>query len=386
MPRLARPLIALAIAALLVALAATFALAETRLLDGKLRSGDAVTVPADEVVADDLYAVGGTVTVSGTVHGDLTTFAGNITVNGTVDGDLTAAGGTVSVTGTVTGDARVAGGTLMIQGVVGEDVVATGGQVTLGGEIKGDLITSAGAVAMGANVAGNVEASAGTYSKTGSVGGAEHVTIANRGTPQAPSPGTQLLDAIGHFAALLILGALAVWLIPRALEASDATLRREPFLSLGGGLAAILGFAVWAIVLLLAGILLVIAFGLLKLAGLAALSIITALLALFVSIFGFIVLVAYAADLVVGLSLARMAMRDPTTSRWQLFALVAAGALVVVIATSIPVIGGFVKLAVIIFGLGAITVAAWRRWRGHGRDVPPEVQQTPIMASPPPSA
>jgi len=79
-------------------------------------------------------------------------------------------------------------------------------------------------------------------------------------------------------------------------------------------------------------------------------------------------------------------MRDPTTSRWQLYAMVAAGALVVVVATSLPVIGGVLKLAVIIFGLGAITVAVWRRWRGHGSDVPPEVQQTPVMAAPPPSA
>lgn len=386
MPRLARPLIALAAAAILLTLAATFVLAETRLLDGKLRTGDTVTVPADEVVPDDLYLAGGTLTINGTVNGDLTAFGGTIAVNGTVDGDLIAAGGTISVTGTVNGDARVAGGTLTIQGAVGEDVVATGGQITLGGQIKGDVVVSGGAVTMGANVGGAVEASAGTYSKTGTVAGTEHVTIANRGTPQAPSPSNQLLDAIGHFATLLILAALAVWLIPRGLEAADATLRREPFLSLGGGLAACLGFAVLVIVLLLAGILLAIAFGLLKLAALAALSIITALLALFVSTFGFIVLVAYGADLVVGLSLARMAMRDPTASRWQLFALVAAGALLVVIATSLPVVGGFVKLAVVIFGLGAITVAAWRRWRGHGSDVPPEVQQTPMMAAPPPSA
>ena len=384
MPRIARPTIALALAAVLLALVATLVLAETRLLDGKFRSGETVTVPADEVVADDLYLVGGTLTVDGTVHGDLIAFGGNIAVNGSVDGDLVAAGGTVSVTGTVSGDARVAGGNLTMQGVVGEDVVAAGGTIVLGGEIKGDLVVAGGAVTMGANVGGNVEANAGTYNRTGQVAGTEHVTISTRGATQAPS-GSPLLDAIRHFVALIIFGALAVWLVPRGLTAADSTLRREPLLSLGGGLAAFLGFAVWAIVVLLIGILLAIAFGLLQVAALAAISIITAVLALFVGTFGFILLVAYAADLVVGLALARLAMRDATVSRWQMLGLVVAGALVVVIATSLPIIGGFVKLAVVVLGLGAITIAAWRWWRGNG-DVPPEVAQTPIEATPSPSA
>ena len=41
----------------------------------------------------------------------------------------------------------------------------------------------------------------------------------------------------------------------------------------------------------------------------------------------------------------------------------AAGALVVVIVTSLPIIGGIAKLAVMLFGLGGIALAAWRHWR-----------------------
>jgi hypothetical protein len=35
----------------------------------------------------------------------------------------------------------------------------------------------------------------------------------------------------------------------------------------------------------------------------------------------------------------------------------------VVIVTSIPIIGGWLKLAVVLFGLGAFAVAWWRAWR-----------------------
>ncbi|HEY7526122.1 MAG TPA: hypothetical protein VIA82_04750 [Candidatus Limnocylindria bacterium] len=369
LPRTTRPAAALVLALFLLAMVATLVLAETRLLDGKLRTGDTVTIPASETVADDLYIAGGTLIVDGTVHGDLVAFGGTVNVNGTVDGDLIAAGGTVSVGGTVSGDARVAGGTLSLTGSVGEDALVAGGQVTLGGEIKGDLITSGGNIAMGATVGGDVEASAGNYSKSGQVAGQEHVTITTRAAATERTAGDEVLDAIRHFAVLIILGALAVWLMPRALQASDETLRREPLLSLAGGIATILGYAVFAILVVLVAVLLAIAFGLLQVAALAAISVVAGLLALFIGTFGFVLAVAYAADLVVGLTLARLAMRDATAGRWQLLGLLIAGALVVVIITSLPIIGGLAKLAVVLLGLGAIALAGWRHWRRT--DVPP---------------
>ena len=40
-----------------------------------------------------------------------------------------------------------------------------------------------------------------------------------------------------------------------------------------------------------------------------------------------------------------------------------APATLVVIITTIPVVGGWIKFAVILFGLGALTVASWEAWR-----------------------
>jgi hypothetical protein len=78
-----------------------------------------------------------------------------------------------------------------------------------------------------------------------------------------------------------------------------------------------------------------------------------------------------------------MVMPGREVSRWQEIGALAVGLLVVVIVTSLPVVGGIAKLAVILFGLGAVVVAAWSRWRGR-RATPPAVQpQAPTPTVPP---
>ena len=72
MSRMLRRGALLAIAALLLVMAAGVAFGQEFLLDGKLRTGDNVTVPANETWKGDLYLLGGRVTVAGTVDGDLT--------------------------------------------------------------------------------------------------------------------------------------------------------------------------------------------------------------------------------------------------------------------------------------------------------------------------
>src|SRR3989304_5776128 len=76
-----------------IGLVAIFALAlaiPARAFDG--RGGDTVTIPAGEVIEDDLYVGAGTFTLDGVVKGDLIVAGSTITINGTVEGDLLAAG------------------------------------------------------------------------------------------------------------------------------------------------------------------------------------------------------------------------------------------------------------------------------------------------------
>lgn len=378
---LLRPGVAITASLVLLLVVATLALAETRLLDGKLRTGDTVTVPASELVADDLYVLAGTAIVDGSVEGDLMALGGQVSVNGDVGGDLLVAGGTVNLAGSVAGDIRVAGGQVNVTGAAGEDIVLAGGQATLasGATVAGDLIVSGGNVSVGGTVTGAIEASAGTYSRTGpEPGGGEHVSQAPSDAPPQQTAGNQVLDAMRHFIVLLILGGLALWLIPRALRASDQTLRSEPLLSVGSGLATIVGYVVFVIAAILLMVLMAIAFGLLQIGALVVIEFVTGLLAISVVSFLLVLAAAFFADLVVGMSLGRLVASGPLANRWQELSVLAAGAAVVVVITSLPAIGVLAKLVVICFGLGAVSLAAWRRWRG--RPVEPEPVPPPTVA------
>jgi cytoskeletal protein CcmA (bactofilin family) len=362
---------ALAAATLLAALVASVVLAQEELLGGKLRTGNTVTIGADESVAGDLYVLGGTVTVNGSVDGDLTALGGTVILNGAVTGDVLAAGGTVSISGDVTGDVRTAGGQITLSGPVGEDVVAAGGQVTLqgGATVDGDLVVSGGQVTMAGAVAGNIEASVGTYDRTGTVGGTEHVVQGDRDgadeDDQGPEVAGDVLDALRHFVVLLLLGAALLWLLPRLLTGAETTLRERPAASLGFGVLVCIGFVAFVVIAMILIVLLAILFGLAQLGALVAIEAIGGLLAIFVATLGFVVAVAFVADLVVGFALARLVARDPETGWWERFGILAAGVAVVVIVTSLPIIGGLAKLMVVLFGLGALFLAARSAWSGR---------------------
>jgi hypothetical protein len=367
---------ALAAAALILVLAASLVLGKGQLLGGKLRTGDNVTVPAEESWDGDLYLLGGRVTVAGLVDGDLTVLGGQVDVTGTVTGDVLAAGGNVSISGEVGGDARLAGGQINVAGTVQEDVAATGGQVTVpaGGDIGGDLIVAGGQVTMSGSVAGSVEGSAGTYSAGGSVGGTEHVVLA-RSQPVQAAAAEPLLDALRHFVVVFLLGALLLWLLPRWMAAAGRVVHDQPWRALGGGLLACVGYIAFLVATIIAMILLAILFGLLQIGSVVAIEFIGGLLAIGVVTFLFVLVVAFGADALVGLTVARWAATRTATgmnaeSRWQELGLLAAGAAAVVIVTSIPIIGGWLKLAVVLFGLGGFAIAWWHGWRSRPEAAP----------------
>ncbi len=68
--------------------------------EAHVQGGKDVTVAADQVVPDDLYASGEAVRIEGTVHGDLVAAAREIVITGTVDGDVLAAAQSITITGT----------------------------------------------------------------------------------------------------------------------------------------------------------------------------------------------------------------------------------------------------------------------------------------------
>jgi len=366
----------------------------------KLRTGNTVTIAAGETVPNDLYAFAGTVQVDGTVDGDLVASGGLVEVTGTVTGDVLAAGGRVTINGTVGGDTRIAGGTMSVGGALKEDLVATGGQLTVtsSGTVGEDLIAGTGQLTIDGTVTGDVLARTGTYTKGGTVGGTEDVTITGRDSqpPQPGEPGAaptatqQVIDAVRHFLVVVLVGALLIWFAPRAYASMKTALRERPLPSAGWGIVAIVGFVMLLIGVLIAMILLAIAFGVLGFSDLVGLDILGGIVAILGASLAFAVVAGYLADALVGVVLASLVMRGESPSRWRELAVLAVGAAVVVILSSLPIVGPWVKLVVILLGLGAVLL--WIRGRRTpsvsvpgGLVQPPQAPQTPQLPQTPAS-
>jgi hypothetical protein len=357
-------------------------------VEDKLRTGDAVNVEAGEVVAHDLYLFGGDVVVDGTVEGDLVVGSGSVVINGLVDGDLLVGTGQAEINGEVTGDARVGAGRLSVAGAVGEDLVAGAGQLDVlgGGQVGEDLIFGAGEVRVAGDVAGSILGGASTYSRTGSVGGTENVTLDTGEEPTAPSsPAVILADALRQFLTVVLFGAIGMWLIPGALRASEAALRRRPLASVGLGIGVLVGYVIQFIAVILLMILLAVALASITLDALAGFVIWAGVLDLMLSTLALLVAAAFVVDAVVGLALGQLVARGWAQNRWQELALLVGGAAIVVALTSIPGVGGLVKLCVIVLGLGAMMVAAAEAWqRRHPPAAPSWGGQPSAPAGPPP--
>ncbi len=120
-----KPLAVLAFLALFL-----FPLAAVKAADA--RTGNTVYIPKEEIVNGNLYAVGETITIDGTISGDLITVAQTVTVNGRVEGDVIALGQDIFINGSVGGNIRIAGNTLNINGDVARNVNVFGAKVVLG--------------------------------------------------------------------------------------------------------------------------------------------------------------------------------------------------------------------------------------------------------------
>jgi hypothetical protein len=363
--------VAVALAALLAVVTVGVVLAQGGLLGGKVLTGSDVTIPSGETVDHDLYVFAGTVASSGTINGDLVVAGGNIDINGPVKGDILVTGGRISINGAVTGDVRTAGGQVTINGEVSEDVLAAAGQVTINGRVGQDLIVGTGQLTVTGTVAGGAVGSAGTYTKSGTISGADSITVTgNDSRPVTVSRPNPVLDAIRQFLTVLAVALLALWLAPRLFRAAEAEVRTRPLPSLGWGVVAIIAFIVAIIVIVIVMILLAVVLGALGFGALVGIDIFGGLVLIAALVLTFTVAAAFLVDAIVGLALARLVAgrsdrfataveRSSTrvSDRWSDLGLIVVGVAFVVLLTSLPVIGGWIGLVVLLLGLGALWLA-----------------------------
>ena len=157
----------------------TVLLVSTAALGAEFKAGEKVTIEPDEVIDDDLYMTGSTVTVKGRVTGDVVASGQVVRIEGVVEGDVMAAAQAVVITGEVHDDVRIAGITLKLgeSASVGDDLFAagfsfesaadsrvggktvlTGYQALVGGEHGEDLSGSLVGLRIEGRIGGDVDA------------------------------------------------------------------------------------------------------------------------------------------------------------------------------------------------------------------------------------
>jgi hypothetical protein len=290
---------------------------------------------------------GGVVVAAGeVVNGPVVSVDGPAIINGTVN-DVYVGNGRLDIGGQVSGDVLVVHGDVVITGRVGGDVVALDGRIT---------------TSVGARVNGDVTSRKAPNVAPGTVGG--HVRTLNLGNLLSGFLIVFLIFLwIAVTVSVAILGLLFVLLFPRAADATAAAGRRFwPTLGWGaliGIVGPILGVLVFVTIV---GI----PFGL---GVLSALNVLAPL--------GYV-----ASSLILG----RLLVKSTSTGRrigafFVGFGILRAAAL-------IPGIGVIVWVLACIYGLGALTRAAWRAGRRAPEALPvaPPEQEPPLTDDTVPAA
>lgn len=337
-------------------------------------------------IARDLYLAGGTVDVLATVQGDVVVAGGHVTVGNAVSGDVMAAGGSVTVRGQVKDDVRVAGGNVTINGSVGDDAIAAGGHVLLapgasvGGRawFGGNTVNVAGKVGKELKVAGNRVVIAGqiggdvelfaesveiqpgavirgnvSYYSREEAQIAKDAKIAGTVTRHRLRPGEEMREGarfvggiarVGLYLSLLLTAVVFYLLFPHAAVGAARAVNDSPWKSLGLGLA-VLAATPLVVVLLFASLIGV----WLALTALA--------LYLVFLLLGFLTGILNVGDW--GLRLVRRGTAP--TKGWRVLSIAAAFVALWVIRF-VPILGGLVVFALLVFGLGALVLYLWRRY------------------------
>jgi hypothetical protein len=362
------------------------------------------TVPAGQVIDNDVLAQGTNVVIDGTINGDLLAVGSTVTVNGSVSGSLVTLARTVTVNGQVTGSVYVASRTLKLGSAadvvhnvhyigllldsqpgsqIGRDLVAASVRSRISSDIGRGLnaaillLTFNGQIGAGVEVPGEGAALPDRFEP----GGTLLFVSSSAGRPPglaAPALGIRslqqdqervagvpewLVDRLGDLAVLLLVGGLAIWLRPALIQRPAERLLGKPLLAGGYGLLALFIVpGVLAIVILLAVLLFFIGMWLggvmlWELAfllwgiGYPALILAISLFALAV-LYGSKVIVA---DLAGRLILKRLAPQSLDAARGILPLLL--GLVLYLLVRSIPFLGLAVEAFVTVFGLGALWLA-----------------------------
>ena len=354
----------------------------------EFRKGNMVEVAKNETVKGDLYVSCGRSRIDGTVDGDLYFFGQSLDVSGHVMGDVIVFAQSARISGHVDGNIRSFVNTLTIAGNVGKNIttfnevtnVDSGGKVggsltafanTLGidGRLGRDLLLFANQASISGTIGGGVRAKGNTLTiaSTAQIGGPARF---DGEKPPDVSPQAKLASPVEYHvykphrefrtgryyfwqviftAAVLLFGLVLFRLMPRF--AADSVAAGERYgASLGLGVLVFFAVPIAAIVACITVV------------GLA------------VGISACVLWIAtlYTSQLVVGALVGRWIL-GPTLDVWPLIGRMTLGFVLIRLIVTVPHVGGWIKLGVILWGMGAISLALYRRFQ-------------PVLPAPPAAA
>ncbi|MDP9338594.1 MAG: hypothetical protein M3P45_06970 [Acidobacteriota bacterium] len=380
--------------ATIVAAVCTAASLSSSAMASEFRKGDTVEVEKSETVKGDLFLSGHHVKVQGTVDGDLFLFCQNADIEGHVTGDIIAFAQVVRVSGQVDGNIRTFSNTSLISGTVAKNFMSFSETMTLdsSGKIGGSATTFGNTLAIDGKLGRDLLTFGNTTTVSGTIGGGiqaqgNHFRFNSGAQVDGPvkfkgenppdvSPGAKLAVPVEFTrmehqrkythssfyvwrviwtAAGILFGLVLFLLMPAfARDAADSAERYGA--SFGLGVLVLFGVPVAAII--------------------ACITVVGMLIG--ISTFLLWLLVLFCAHIVVGTIVGQWLMGH-TRETWQLIGRMVVGVILLRVAEMIPHLGGWIRFAVILWGMGAISLSIYRRFQTSASPILPA---SPIAPNP----
>jgi len=331
-------------------------------------SGEHIEVEGD--VDGDVYAAGKDIEIDGHVTGDLISAGRTVWIRGQVDGNVRSAGNTVNVIGKVGKNMTYFGDTIRIdeKGAVGGSITMFGSDMNIEGRLGRDVLFMGDRVIVNGTVGGSIDEK-GANLEIGSKAQIDGPVRFEGENEPAVSSGAKLASPVRftkHIhkkeefgqtsafwafvlaAAFVVYGMMLFLLMPGF--AKEATHSAENIgASLGLGLLIFFGVLIGSVLAMITMI---------------------GLFAGFSTLFVWIIAV-YAAQPLVGTLLGQWIL-GRTNETWPLIGRMILGVVLIRVATLLPH-GWVIKLGVIFWGLGAISLAVYRRFQPPAPATPPYV-------------
>jgi cytoskeletal protein CcmA (bactofilin family) len=394
-------------------------------------------ITIDGTVKGDVVAFGNSITINGTIQGDLMAGGRDVTINGEVTDDVRFAAYALKLGPKAkVGDDVVAAGFSLeaAQGsTVGGTLVLAAYQALLNGQVMENANLALGALQLNGTVAGDARIAIGesnggapnpgyfypshdmptvpsvksglNFGPEASIQGKlEYTSASQYNIPSGLVAGAvshieppispkdishyqplretnpvlaAFLEALRFLAALVVIGLLLALLAPAWIRRPAEFIQQRPLPSLGWGVLAF--FGTFFVLGLLVAIMIAIAilFGALTLGNLAGLTLLLGVSAFMSLLIAFGLIVGYLSYLVIGYLGGRWILGsiNPALTEKPYWSLLL-GILILVILTAIPVLGGLIRIVVVLAGLGAVVVLTWE----HFRPTPAPLAPAPVPA------